>query len=376
MIDSPEVSRLGLIVNPVAGLGGRVGLKGSDGEEIQRHALAMGAVPTASRRAVEALSAFGDLAGIELMVWSGAMGADAAVECGLPHVVAGSTASGQTSAEDTRNAAATMREAGVRLLLFAGGDGTARDVYDAVGTELPALGIPAGVKIHSAAFTTNPSAAGQLASLFMHGKTRASRELEILDIDEGALRTGEIAVKLHGYLKVPFRTSMIQNLKSVTGPGEEAAMQAIARSVVDGMDDDTVYVIGPGTTTRTIVSELGLEKTLIGVDVVEAGKLVAADAGESEILSVIEGRKARIIVTPIGGQGCIFGRGNQQISPEVIRMVGREEIIIVATPDKLHSLTTRPLWVDTGDAEIDRSLHGHYRVVTGIGDEAVCRVSG
>ncbi len=368
--------RLGLIVNPVAGLGGRVGLKGSDGEEVQQRALALGAVPIASRRTAEALIAIGELTDIELMVWSGQMGEDAAIQCGLPHTVVGSTEPGRTSADDTRIAAETMREAGVRLILFTGGDGTARDVHDAVGTELPVIGIPAGVKIHSAAFATNPVAAGQLASLFMRGKIRHSKEMEVLDIDEEALRRGEIVVRLHGYLDVPFRTSLIQNLKSATVPGEEAAMQAIAISITDGMDDDTVYIIGPGTTTRSIVSLMGLEKTLIGVDVVRGGSLSAADANESDILELIRGRKSKIIVTPVGGQGCIFGRGNQQISPEVIRTVGVENIIIVATPGKLHSLTARPLWVDTGDVDTDSSLHGHYRVVTGISDEAVCRVSG
>ncbi len=376
MTEFAENLRLGLIVNPVAGLGGRVGLKGSDGVEVQQRALAMGAVPMASSRAAEALIAIGELTDIELMVWPGQMGEDAAIQCDLPHTVVGSTDPGRTTAEDTRIAAETMREAGARLILFTGGDGTARDVHDAVGTELPALGIPAGVKIHSAAFAINPVAAGQLASLFIRGMTRHSKEMEVLDIDEEALRQGEIVVRLYGYLDVPFRVSMIQNLKSATAPGEEAAMLAIAESITDGMDDDTVYIIGPGTTTRSIVSLMGLEKTLIGVDVVRGGSLSAADANESDILELIRGRKSKIIVTPVGGQGCIFGRGNQQISPEVIRTVGVENIIIVATPGKLHSLTTRPLWVDTGDVATDSTLHGHYRVVTGIGDEAVCRVSG
>ncbi|MFC1499778.1 ATP-NAD kinase family protein [Candidatus Zixiibacteriota bacterium] len=376
MTEASETLRLGLIVNPVAGLGGRVGLKGSDGEEVQRRALSMGAVPMASNRAVQTLTSIGDLTGIELMVWAGQMGEAAAIDCDLPHTVLGSSDTDRTNAEDTRKSVESMVDAGVGLILFTGGDGTARDVHDVVGTDIPALGIPAGVKIHSAAFATNPVAAGQLASLFIRGKTRQTREMEVLDIDEEALRRGEIAVRLYGYLDVPFRTSMIQNLKSTTAPGEDAAMHAIAASITGNMDEDTMYIIGPGTTTRSILDQLDLEKTLIGVDVVCGGSLTAADANESDILELIRGRKSKIIVTPIGGQGCIFGRGNQQISPEVIRTVGRENIIIVATPGKLHSLTARPLWVDTGDVDVDRVLHGHYRVVTGVGDEAVCRVSG
>jgi predicted polyphosphate/ATP-dependent NAD kinase len=368
--------KLGLIVNPVAGLGGRVGLKGSDGEEIQKRALELGAVPGAQGRAAQALERVGSIVNTDIITWPVEMGEDVAKRCGLDPTVVGSIEPGRTSAEDTRHAAAGMLQAGVDLLLFAGGDGTARDICGAVGSKVPVLGIPAGVKIHSAAFATTPLAAGDLASLYLQGRVSALREAEVIDIDEEALRRGDITVRLFGYLKVPFRTSLIQSLKSASGPGEEAAMQAIAAAVVEVMEKGVLYIIGPGTTTREIMTGLGLGKTLVGVDVVEDGRIVASDANESQILSLIAGRRAFIVVTPIGGQGCIFGRGNQQISPEVIRRVGRENIIVVGTPGKLNTLAGRPLWVDTGDREVDGMLCGHYRVVTGYNEEAICRVSG
>jgi len=313
------------------------------------------------------------------------MGEDAARACGFEPTVIGSIKPGETTLEDTRNAAREMRRLNVNLLLFAGGDGTARDIYNAVGERLPVLGIPAGVKIHSAVFGTNPLNAGDLAVLYLQGKAARLREAEVMDIDEEAFRRGIVSAKLYGYLKVPFQRRLLQGLKTPSSPGEQAAMAAIAADVVSQMEDGWLYIIGPGTTTRAITSRLGLDKTLIGVDVVRGerreergergGRLVATDVNESQLLKLIEGRKAKIVVTPIGGQGYIFGRGNQQISPKVIEKVGKENIIVVSTTGKIHSLGGRPLWVDTGDRAVDEMLSGHIRVVTGYNEQIVYRVS-
>jgi predicted polyphosphate/ATP-dependent NAD kinase len=309
------------------------------------------------------------------------MGEDAARACGFEPTVIGSITPGETTPEDTRSAAREMRRLNVDLLLFAGGDGTARDIYNAVGDGVPALGIPAGVKIHSAVFATNPINAGDLAALVLQGRVSSLREAEVMDIDEDAFRRGVVSAKLYGYLKVPFQRRLVQGLKTPSSPGEAASMRAIAYDVVGKMEDDCLYIIGPGTTTRAITSRLGLNKTLIGVDAVLGGERVAADLNESQLLKLVEGRRARIIVTPIGGQGCIFGRGNQQISPQVIRKVmasgdrPKDCITVVSTPGKIHALGGRPLWVDTGDREVDRMLSGYIRVVTGSGEWIVYKVT-
>ena len=367
--------RLGLIVNPVAGIGGRVGLKGSDGAEIQKKALELGAVPQSLNRAVQALERIKSVSDLEVITYPGEMGEDAARECGFEPTVIGSIQPGETIPEDTRMAAREMLQLNVDLLLFAGGDGTARDIYNAVGEGIPVLGIPAGVKIHSAVFGTNPLNAGDLAALYLQGKVSNLREAEVMDIDEEAFRQGVVSAKLYGYLKIPFERRLVQSLKTPSSPGEQVAMAAIAADVVSKLEDGWLYIIGPGTTTRAITSRLGLDKTLIGVDVVAEGKLMAADMNESRLLELLEGRKAKIIVTPIGGQGYIFGRGNQQISPEVIKKVGRENIIVVSTTGKIHSLGGRPLRVDTGDREVDEMLSGHIRVTTGYNEQIIYRVS-
>jgi predicted polyphosphate/ATP-dependent NAD kinase len=370
-----QAHRLGLIVNPVAGIGGRVGLKGSDGAEIQKKALALGAVPQSLNRAIQALERLKPVDDLEIITYPGEMGEEAARACGLEPTVIGSIKPGKTTPEDTMNAAREMLRLHVALLLFAGGDGTARDIYNAIGEELPALGIPAGVKIHSAVFGANPMSAGDLAASYLRGKVSNLREAEVMDIDEEAVRQGVVSARLYGYLKVPFQRRLLQGLKTPSSPGEHAAMASIAADVVSNMEDGWLYIIGPGTTTRAITSRLGLDKTLIGVDVVADGELVAADVNESQLLGLLEGRKAKIVVTPIGGQGYIFGRGNQQISPKVIEKVGRENILVVSTTGKIHSLRGRPLWMDTGDRAVDEMLSGYTRVITGYDEQIVYKVS-
>jgi predicted polyphosphate/ATP-dependent NAD kinase len=390
------MARLGLIVNPVAGIGGRVGLKGSDGAEIQHRARELGAEAHAGDRAVEALERLKDVEGLEIVTYPGEMGADAARACSFQPVVIGEITPGATTAADTRHAAREMHDVGVDLLLFAGGDGTARDVYEAVGLEQPALGIPAGVKIHSAVYATHPRSAGDLATLYLRGHAESLREAEVMDIDEEAFRHGSLSARLYGYLRVPYRPNLVQSQKVPTS-GEAAAQAAIAEDVVGRMEAGVLYVIGPGTTTRAIAEALGVEKTLLGVDVVvlndksstegqgsvtpaadggPTATVVVADANEDQLLALLGRHQARIIVTPIGGQGYLFGRGNQQLSPRVIRRVGKDNILVVSTPDKLYALGGQPLLVDTGDRALDDSLSGYVMVVTGYNERAVRRVVG
>jgi predicted polyphosphate/ATP-dependent NAD kinase len=372
--------RLGLIVNPIAGMGGRVGLKGTDSMEIVREAVRLGGVPESPSRAITALRQLFAAVGAELdlLAAPGRMGEDEATESGFrPLVVASEIQDGDTSASDTRRAAEAMLEAGVDLILFAGGDGTARDIYSAVGDAVPVVGIPAGVKMHSAVYATNPRAAANLVEKFLTNPDLPLRELEVMDIDEDAFRQGSVSASLYGYMRVPYERQLIQGAKSGSEPSDEAAASAVAREMARRIEPGHLYVLGPGTTLRGIGRELGVEKTLLGVDLYKDGEILARDVTATQVAHAVgenEGHTS-IVVTPIGGQGHIFGRGNQQISPAVIREAGKDAIVVVATTTKLAALRGRPLLVDTGDPEVDDMLSGYIRVVTGINMESVYRVS-
>jgi predicted polyphosphate/ATP-dependent NAD kinase len=387
--------RLGLIINPLAGVGGKVGLKGSDGIEIVRRALERGAEREAPRRAALALARLARLRGrIEVVACPGEMGADEARTCGLEPIVLegvvgarwgepGATlpdGSPLTTADDTVAAARAMLDMGVDLLLFAGGDGTARDVCRAVGTGLACLGVPAGVKIHSAVYATTPASAGELAARFLHDRPAAAglREAEVMDIDEDAFRSGRVSARLYGYLSVPFERALVQSAKAGGCAGDAADLAAIAADVVNGMAPGVLYLLGPGTTTRAVAETLGLPKTLLGVDAVRDRRLAASDLTEGQIIDLLAagGHGARIVVTVIGGQGHIFGRGNQQLSAAVIRRVGRENVIVVASQTKLLSLRGGPLLVDSGDPDLDASFAGYRQVVTQLGRRTMYRVAG
>jgi predicted polyphosphate/ATP-dependent NAD kinase len=367
---------LGLIVNPVAGLGGRVGLKGSDGLDIQQRARELGAVPEVFDRAAEAMRRLKKSA-VDLekfVTYPGEMGENVAVRCGFSPVIIGDINHGETTAVDTRRAAREMLALGVDLILFAGGDGTARNIYEAVRDTVPVIGIPAGVKIHSAVFGVNPPSSGELAAKFLRGEIHTLRDAEVMDMDEAAYRQGIVSPYLFGYLQIPYQRRLVQSRKSPNPVSEEATLHAIALDVIDHMDED-YYIVGPGTTTRPILTNLGLSKTLIGVDVVCERKLVIADANEKSLLELLEIHPAKVVVTPIGGQGYIFGRGNQQISPQVLRRMDLDNIIVISAPEKILALGGRPLLVDTGDSEIDRALSRHIKIVTGYGERIVYPVA-
>jgi predicted polyphosphate/ATP-dependent NAD kinase len=368
----PSNKILGFIINPIAGLGGKVGLKGSDGFDIQRRAREMGAVPEALDRAAEALHVVvkSSINLEKLITYPGEMGEDVAVSCGFSPIIIGEINRKQTTAADTQRAAQEMFAMGVDLILFAGGDGTARNVCDAIALNIPTIGIPAGVKMHSAVFGVNPPCAGEIAAQFLRGEIQTLRDAEVMDIDESAYRQGVISPCLFGYLRIPYQRRLVQARKSPNPVSKEATLNAIALDVIDHMDEHC-YIIGPGTTTRPILTSLGLSKTLIGVDVVYERQLVIADANETSLLELLEHHKAKVVVSPIGGQGFIFGRGNQQISPNVLRRIGLDNIIVISPLEKILSLGGYPLLIDTGDHEIDQSLSGYIKIVTGYGDRIV-----
>lgn len=370
--------RIGLVVNPVAGMGGRVGLKGTDGAECLARARELGAVPLAPARAVQALRLLLPAReDFSLLASPGLMGETAAAECGLQFGAIGLDIGEQTGPEDTKAAARRMVEAGVDLLLFAGGDGTARDIAEAVGESALCLGIPAGVKIHSGVYASTPLHAGEMALSLVRGRRAATVLAEVMDIDEEAFRNGEVRSRLFGYLQVPCDRRRLQGLKSGSPKSEAVIQKAIAADLAEVLEPGALLLVGPGTTTRELKRALGFEGTLLGVDAVKDGRLVAADCGEKKLLELIalepEGN-VRLVVTPIGGQGFLFGRGNQQFSPEVLRQVGWKNIRVAAAPGKLAALGGAPLRLDTGDPRLDRQLSGYYRVTTGYHEAVMVRV--
>jgi len=364
---------IGFIVNPIAGMGGAVGLKGTDGRDVLEKAMVLGAVPVAPARAEEFLSELMSIKGrVQLIAGAWKMGEDEARSQGFSFTVIGERKE-ETSAEDTREVAKRAKKAGVDLVVFCGGDGTARDVLDVVDVELPVLGVPTGVKMQSGVFAVNPRAAARIAIKFLL-EGLPLREVEVMDVDEEAFRSGRLSTHLYGYLTTPYEPRLIQASK-MASPSTESELRnqaAIAIYIIEEMEPNVIYIIGPGTTTRTIADLLDQKKTLLGVDIFYNKRIVGQDMNEKQILEKIEGKAAKIIITPIGGQGFIFGRGNQQISPSVIRKVGLHNIVVIATKQKLNGLNC--LRVDTGDSTLDNDLRGDIKVVVDYGEERITKI--
>jgi len=374
--------RLGLIINPVAGIGGRVGLKGSDGEDIQRLARERGAVPLAQLRMKQALEQLVPYKN-ELHIYTAAndMGENLSKEMGFTTTVVNSMPAAETTPNDTEVSVHQCVEQGIDLLLFAGGDGTARNVYQALQSVSdipvpPVIGVPAGCKIHSSVYAVTPSHAGELLSLLIKGRALSLSEASVMDIDEEEFRNNVVKAKLHGYLQIPAENQFMQNMKEGGVTHKEITLQDIAVFMVESMEDDCLYLIGSGTTPKAIMDELDLPSTLLGVDAVCNQQLVANDLSEQQILQLLgEYKNVRLIITLIGGQGHVFGRGNQQISSQVIKRLSMKNIIFISTAEKIHSLDGRPLRVDTGDEELNKSLYGMIEVVTGYDEKILCRIA-
>lgn len=355
--------KIGLIVNPVAGLGGAVGLKGSDG--MAELALARGAVPRAAERAVRVLKALAPYqSSVALYVGAGEMGEAEARLAGW-EPVAVIPAGSPSSAEDSRAVARQMLAARVDLILFAGGDGTARDMVDAVGTSIPVLGIPAGVKMHSGVFAVNPESAADLVAGMLQGQLVQVDEAEVRDIDESSFREGKVRTRHYGELRVPQEGRYLQHVKCSGREVEELVLADIVAGIIEDIQPGQLYIVGPGSTTKALFDELGLEKTLLGFDLLLDGECVAHDVDAAGLREWIAGREATLILTFIPGQGHLIGRGNQQLQPDILRAIGRDNLLVMGTHDKLKTLEGRPLLMDSGDVALDQEWAGAIEIVTG-----------
>ncbi|RLE65630.1 MAG: ATP-NAD kinase [Thermoprotei archaeon] len=352
--------KVGFIVNPIAGMGGRVGLKGTDGEAVLRRAIELGARPVAWRRGLRFLRKLKKLLNhdgeILFLTVSGKMGERLLQKTFFGNYRVVLKAPRKTTACDTKNACRLFLEKKVDIIVFVGGDGTARDVLTVVGQRVPVLGVPSGVKVYSSVFGVSPEASARLLVLYLRGKC-ILRLAEVVDVDEEAFRKGLLSVKVFGYMKVPYEPLYLQSSKNsipLTSE-EEENKDSIAKYVVENLiEKNVIYILGPGTTVETIAKRMNLKKTVLGVDVLLNGKLIARDVNEREILDILSRLRlpTKIIVSPLGREGFLFGRGNQQISPRVLRKVGLENIIVVATRIKLRE--TPVFFVDTGDKGVDR----------------------
>ncbi|MFN2327794.1 MAG: ATP-NAD kinase family protein [Chromatocurvus sp.] len=366
--------RVGLVVNPIAGMGGAVGLKGTDGilvEEARRR----GAQPMAQKRARTALESLRRAdQSVEILTCKGSMGSDAAEAAGVAHRVVFCPAE-PPGAADTRNAVTALLSENVDLLLFAGGDGTAREVMAAAGTQLPVLGIPAGVKMHSAVFGVTAMTAGDAARAFLESDCPEASLMpaEVMDREPGEDGEPVGSPVLYGYLQVPVMPRLMQAAKAA-GASDDAALGGALQRLADQIRQGGLSVLGPGATLLRLKNILGAPGTLLGVDIFDHGECVASDVDERQLWSLVSARDARIVVGVVGGQGFLFGRGNQQISARVIARVGRENIDVVSSAAKLTGLPGGALRVDTGDRAVNASLAGYLPVVTGSARQMMCKV--
>ncbi|MCL1065223.1 ATP-NAD kinase family protein [Shewanella olleyana] len=389
--------RLGLIINPLAGLGGSVGLKGSD--NVAQMAIEKGAEPKAGLRMQQALAViepFKDQ--IDIITASGDMGQNLATEMGFSVTCVhsyqandatqhstGSTDSTHSkiteqssTAHDTQQTVKALMNESLDLLLFAGGDGTARDIYavvdDSLPAQLPVLGVPAGVKIHSGVYAITPHAAGVVVSMLLKRELVSLMTADVMDIDEQAFRQGTVRAKRFGEMLVPAEPRYIQAVKMGGKEVDELVLTDIAADVINQMEDE-LYIIGSGSTVAAVMEELHLDNTLLGVDVIKDQEVIAADVTANQLLTLTADKPTKLVITLIGGQGHILGRGNQQLSPELIKRVGKDNIIILATKTKLKALEGRPLIVDSGDPELDSALTGYYKITTGYHDYVMYQVA-
>jgi len=365
---------LALIANPIAGMGGAVGLKGTDGKVDE--AVNLGAKPIVPRRVGLFLR---DLNKTKFITCPAEMGQTFLEKYEFEYELISKDKFEyennlpKTTREHTKKYLKKILKQKPELILFAGGDGTARDIFEVVGDSIPILGIPCGVKLYSSVFASSPKDAAEIANKYLSGLIE-TKECEVMDIDEEDFRNNILDTKLFGYAKVPYEPALIPGSKAPTEITESEDQEGIADRLMETMNGN--YILGPGTTVAAICKKLGIEYTLLGVDFVEVkdhkATLVKKDANESNLLQLTDS-DTKIIVSPIGHQGFIFGRGNQQISAKILEKVPTENITIIATRSKLEGCNG--LRIDV-TPEINKKFGDHIEVVVGYHDSQIVKLSG
>jgi predicted polyphosphate/ATP-dependent NAD kinase len=351
------ISKIGFIVNPVAGMGGKVGLKGTDG--VLNKAIKLGAKPIAPDKAIETIKEFISNHSKNQIQWltcSGEMGENELKKAGIKTIdIIYRPAENITTANDTKNACKIFLEKKVDLIFFCGGDGTARDIFKIIKNKVPILGIPSGVKMHSGAFGITTSASAMMLHEFVKQHLTIG-DVEIMDLDEERYRKGEWNIKLFGVAKGIVEPTYVQVGKtSFESISDNDIKDELAEHILDEIEQNTDYLFlfGSGGTIDYITKKLEIKNSLLGIDAVYNKKVVGSDLNEMGILNILKKyQKVKLILSPIGAQGFILGRGNLQLSPKVIKKIGLDNIIIISTPSKLAS--TPEIRIDTGDKELDK----------------------
>ena len=353
--------RLGLLVNPDAGLGGRLGLKGSDGQaELAR---SMGAEDRSGPRMRAMLEHFSSIhrIGFDDISWvtsEGRMGTEWFPEAEIGSINTVHSSIGVTSAADTQQAVNALLDSEIDLLVYAGGDGTTRDVVAALDSaespETPVIGVPTGVKMHSGCFAASPKAAAEALSSWLIGDLLLA-STEVLDLDEDLYRQGKWVVKLYAEAMTPSSPRWMQGSKQrVEASGEEDTTEGLANHIREiFVKDDRMLIWGSGGTLRRIAEMNGFQPTNLGIDATVGNEQVGTDLSESDLLELLSSHDGptTLLLSPMGGQGFLIGRGNLQLSPQVLRLIGIDNILGVVTPAKL--LSVRRLRIETGDPELD-----------------------
>ena len=375
--------RVGILLNPYAGVGGQLALKGSDSLTRELREQVQANVEKGQSHAQQRLSIVMKLLQqqqllhrFDLITAPAQLGAQALKALNIPCRVVNLPVGSHTTADDTVRLAKALLAEGVDLLLFAGGDGTARDVCLAVGLQVPVLGVPAGVKMHSGVFAINPQAATDVLQEIALGHWVSAELAEVRDIDEMDLQQGRLRARHYGEMRVPALANHIQQVKCSGREVEALVVAEIAAGFVESMRDDCVYALGPGTTIAAIAEQLAVKNTLLGFDLVQSGQCLANDVTAEDLLVMAKQHQLMVVIAPTGGQGSLIGRGNQQLSAALLHHIGRENILIVSSASKLAELDGRPLRLDTGDATLDKLWSGLWYVHTGYQQQVLYAVQG